>query len=523
MLALFGTATYAQDRPADAIGEGYYLLYNVGKNGWFGKGNGWGTQASIVPESASLAVEAKLVNGKYFLRTGVNGNNYGLEHLDGGTVYTDQSRNKQSTWTFTKVGDDNGPVYNIISADNHGGGAGAILGANADGTIVGPVQDGSSDFAKWKVIKLQDGAYVADLKDQMMSATSGTAIDVTRLILNQNFGYFSNIFWTMNAGNQNMHGGAADNHCAESWQSTFTMSQDIAVPNGTYVIKAQAALTDYTNAYDGKDYPVVYGNDASAPFCNMDPADRGTSMTQLSGSFSAGKYEVSPVKVLVSNGKLTLGVRGTRTNTWCIWDNFRLEYQGMAPVLKNLIDKANELMPTLNETNAAELQKAIDAAQAVYDNASSTNAEIEAAIEALQEAYNTADAENIAKKKAIEVLNNVPYVLFPEDFKWALEDGEKYNKLTGEQKMDLDRDFKVYKNNNGKYQLASRVAVLALVKLLEYADADEKTKKAIKARMDELGIEGYDEMLADAITKYTRLVVETHGVGAALAEQNDPN
>ena len=523
MLALFGTATYAQDRPADAIGEGYYLLYNVGKNGWFGKGNGWGTQASIVPESASLAVEAKLVNGKYFLRTGVNGNNFGLEHLGDGTVYTDQSRNKQSTWTITKVGDDNGPVYNIVSADNHGGGAGAILGANADGTIVGPVQDGSSDFAKWKVIKLQDGAYVADLKDQMMSATSGTAIDVTRLILNQNFGYFSNIFWTMNAGNQNMHGGAGDNHCAESWQSTFTMSQDIAVPNGTYVIKAQAALTDYTNAYDGKEYPVVYANDASVPFCDMEPADRGTSMTQLSGSFSAGKYEVSPLKVLVSNGKLTLGVRGTRTNTWCIWDNFRLEYQGMAPVLKNLIDKANELMPTLNETNAAELQKAIDAAQAVYDNASSTNAEIEAAIEALQEAYNTADAENIAKKKAIEVLNNVPYVLFPEDFKWALEDGDKYDKLTGEQKMDLDRDFKVYKNNNGKYQLASRLAVAALVKLLEYADADENTKKAIKARLDKMGIEGYDEMLADALTTYTRLVVETHGVGAALAEQNDPN
>lgn len=523
MLALFGTATYAQDRPTDAIGEGYYLLYNVGKDGWFGKGNGWGTQASMLPESATLAVEAKLVNGKYFLRTGVNNNNFGLEHLNDGTVYTDQSRNKQSTWEFKQVGDDNGPVYNIISGENHGGGAGAFLCANADNTILGTGQDGSSDFAKWKVIKLQDGAYAAEIKDQMMSAPSGTVIDATRLILNQNFGYFSNIFWTMNAGNQNMHGGAADNHCAESWQSTFTMSQDIAVPNGSYVIKAQAALTDYTNAYDGKDYPVVYANDASVPFCDMEPADRGTSMTKLSGSFSAGKYEVSPLKVLVTNGKLTLGVKGTRTNTWCIWDNFRMEYQGMAPLLKDLLDKANELMPTLNETNAAELQKAIDAAQAVYDNAGSTNAEIEAAMEALQDAYDTADAENIAKKKAIEVLNNVPYVLFPKDFKWALEDGDKYDKLTGEQKMDLDRDFKVYKNNNGKYQLASRVAVLALVKLLEYADADEKTKETIKARMDELGIEGYDEMLADAITTYTRLVVETHGVGAALGEQGDPN
>lgn len=518
MLALVGMVSYAQSWTADEIGEGYYLLYNVGAKQYFTKGNGWGTQASIATaeRGKSVAFEVKLVGGKYFLRTGINGTNNGLEHLAGGTVYTDQSRGKQSTWEFKQVGDDNGPVYNIVSADNHGGGAGAYLEANSGNTIVGPGQDGSSDYAKWKVLNLTDQA---DLLEAMDAANPSSPVDATALILDADFSYTDIKFWTMQAGNQNLCGGTDANPCAESWRSSFTLSQVLQVPNGVYKLQAQAAMTDYAGT--GADLPVVYANDVQAVFPQMKEGEN--SMSWMSDQFTKGMYEVNPLTVKVQNGSLTVGVKGTRNDTWCIWDNFRLEYQGMAPLLKDLLDKANELMPTLNETNAAELKKAIDAAQAVYDNASSTNSEIEAAMEALQDAYNTADAENIAKKKAIEVLNNVPYVLFPKDFKWALEDGEKYDKLTGEQKMDLDRDFKVYKNNNGKYQLASRVAVLALVKLLEYADADENTKKAIKARMDELGIEGYDEMLADAITTYTRLVVETHGVGAALGEQGDPN
>ena len=106
------------------------------------------------------------------------------------------------------------------------------------------------------------------------------------------------------------------------------MSQTISIPNGYYRLRAQAALTDYTGAYDGANYPVVYAADQTTPFQEMQGDDRGSSMTRLSSSFSAHKYYTAWIPVTVTSGSLTIGVKGTRTNTWCIWDNFQLEYLG---------------------------------------------------------------------------------------------------------------------------------------------------------------------------------------------------
>ena len=60
----------------------------------------------------------------------------------------------------------------------------------------------------------------------------------------------------------------------------------------------------------------------------MVEGDRETSMTQLSRAFNAGSYVVGPIEVTVTDGKLTVGVKGTRNDTWCIWDNFQLKYLG---------------------------------------------------------------------------------------------------------------------------------------------------------------------------------------------------
>lgn len=518
LLFFSGSSVFAADAVGSEVGAGTYYLYNVGTGKWFVGANSWGTHASI-SANPELGLTLALSNGAYTMDTKLS--NGGNSHYLNG-VWCDGAAQE---WTFSSAGVPGLNAYYISNPE------GRLSAETSSTNLVLASQSGSN--AMWVLFSAED------LKAEMAKATADKPVPATFFIQCSNFGRNDtrSSAWTMDANNKNLSGGANENRCAESWRSAFTLSQKLSVPNGKYLLKAQAALTEYTAT--GADLPVIYANDVTSVFPKMTEGEN--SMAGMSDQFSKGMYEVEPVQVEVTDGVLTIGAKGTRTDTWCIWDNFRLDYLGgeeaaegvvfydAIPVLiskkelSDLIAKANELMPTLNETNAAELQKAIDAAKAVLDNEKATADEINQAIEDLQDAYNTADAENIAKKKAIEVLNNVPYVLFPEDFKWALEDGEKYDKLTGEQKMDLDRDFKVYKNNNGKYQLASRVAVLALVKLLEYADADENTKKAIKARMDELGIEGYDEMLADAITTYTRLVVETHGVGAALGEQGDPN
>ena len=324
LAAVFSLGLSAQSWTADEVGEGPSLLYNVGTGQYFSRGNGWGTQASINPLKGALAVDIALVDGKYFLRTGLANSEYGLENLNGGTIYTDQSRGKKSTWTFELVGDDNGPVYNIISADNHGGGDGAYLTAEGgESTIIGPGTDGSLDNAKWKVFSIT--AERERILEAMADATESNPVDATLLIDDADFNL--SLFqgsWKMEASNQNLNGGEWSNPCAESWKATFTLSQTINVPNGVYKLRAQAALTDYTGS--GENWPVVYVNDEKVSFQEM--TDGENSMSTMSGKFAEGKYYTDYMEVVVTDGKLTFGTKGTRTDTWCIWDNFELQYLG---------------------------------------------------------------------------------------------------------------------------------------------------------------------------------------------------
>ena len=345
----------AQSWTASEVGAGNFMLYNVGTGQYLTRGNGWGTQASITTAATAgngFAVELIAVGDNFRIRTGIANDAYGLEHLSGGTVYTDQARGENSTWTFTQVGTDNGPVYNIVSADNHGGGAGAYLTAEGgSSTIVGPGTDGTAANAKWKLMAIPAQPIGMD------AASDANPVDATSLIVNANFSFPAILkvnSWTMVSGNYNACGGAADNPCAESWRAAFTLSQTLSVPNGIYEVTAQAALTDYAELYDGANYPVVYANDVTAVFNEMEETDRGTSMTQLSGSFTAGKYVVGPIRVVVTNGSLTIGVRGTRTDTWCIWDNFKLTYKGLdLSELRAALQAQIDAVPALEGTTTA--------------------------------------------------------------------------------------------------------------------------------------------------------------------------
>ena len=152
---LFGMSAYAQSWTGSYVGEGEYYLYNVGKAQFFTKGNGWGTQASTTSDFNGALIEQLIPEGSYYVLRPLAGvfsdSSWGLEHLSGGTVYTDQSRGKLSTWEFVQNGTygNGSPLYNIISQENHGGGAGAYLTANAENTIVGPGTDSETDYAKW--------------------------------------------------------------------------------------------------------------------------------------------------------------------------------------------------------------------------------------------------------------------------------------------------------------------------------------------------------------------------------------
>lgn len=381
-LTLGWTNVSAQTWTADEVGEGYYLLYNVGTSQYFTRGNGWGTQASI-SVSNPLAVELILLDGKYKIRTGINGQNNGLENLSGGTVYVDQSREKNSTWELEQVGTDNGPIYTIKSADNHGGSSGAFLTAEGgSSTVVGPGTDGTIDNAQWKMLSLAKNATINGVEN----ASETNPVDVSIWIKNNNFSYTITQPWTMVASNQNLCGGDVTNLVAESWRSTFTLSQTISVPNGQYKLRAQAAMTEYT--VTGNDLPVVYLNDATVPFNAMTEGE--DALSTISTNFAAGKYYTNYTDVVtVTSGSITVGVKGTRTDTWCTWDNFELQYLGaltdLTPYQEALAD-AVAAAQAVEGTIPAAVYQQIDAVVTANNKEWSTGDEYSAAIQAINNA-----------------------------------------------------------------------------------------------------------------------------------------
>jgi len=384
MLCIVGAlGLSAQTWTSSEVGEGYALLYNVGTGKYFTKGNGWGTQASAFDKGAAMVVELIAEGDNYRIRTAIANNEYGLEHLSGGTCYTDQSRNKKSTWTFTEVDTQNGPVYNIVSAENHGGGAGAYLTVvDTSNGIVGPGNDGSNANARWKIYLYADQqAKVQTMLDQ---ATEDAPVDASAYILNADFGSHLNMsdnFWKMSSSNYNCNGGDATNPCAESWCATFTLTQTANVPNG---------VTEYN--VTGNDMPVVYLNGATAPFVSMTNGEK--SMSLVSNQFTADKYWVETSTVTVTDGTLKFGVRGTRTDTWCVWDNFQLQYLGNLPLdlyAQTLAEVVANAENYAAETPAAMKQAIADAVE-TYNQAWTTAEEYSAAIKGINDAIAAANA-----------------------------------------------------------------------------------------------------------------------------------
>ena len=178
---------------------------------------------------------------------------------------------------------------------------------------------------------------------------------------------------------------AVSNSCAESWnQSSFDMYQIVkGAPVGCYEISVQGFYRELRganawNAYfyeDGsaKDEVTskayIYLNDAQTPLRNVfeegvphvaefygttdfyaDPNeeyDYPNAMNSSAIAFGAGMYESSAFGLVAQKGDvMRIGVKGytnTGNDSWAIWDNFRLTYQGfnakiIKPVLQNKVD-----------------------------------------------------------------------------------------------------------------------------------------------------------------------------------------
>ena len=401
--AMVSLGVNAQDWTASPVGAGTFMLYNVGAGQFFTKGNNWGTQASIASEG--LAVELVLVGNDVQIRAEGNNTFYGVEYLDSKTVFVDQSRNKVSTWQFIIVGTESDPVYNIVSADSHGGGAGTYLTAEGgSSTVVGGGSDGKSDFAKWKLKVVTDfEATRAAIIATMDAATLESPVDVTGLIGDANFDSSAlPIYWAMASSNKNLCGGASSNRCAESYKQPFTLTQTLFVPNGKYELTAQAATNGNLGAY-------IYANDKTSSFVAMTEGEG--SMNTVSASFTDGKYYVDPITVIVTDGKLTIGAKTDRNDSWYIWDNFQLKYYGidLSALKDNLAEKV-AAAAALENTIPTAAYTALNNVVTEYNKTYTTAEAYETAIGKIEEAVTS--AKNLVDPYAA-------YKLIPADATFA--------------------------------------------------------------------------------------------------------
>lgn len=393
MLCIVGALGF--NAQAQGPSNGDYYLQNVSSGLYLGGENSWGTQAAVCEQGVVFTLTS---NGSTYsiLHTGVTVTNKYL----GSNLYTDST---DPGWTIEAVSGEEG-VYAISTGGQYlaqSTTAGAYTGYTCE--LVGSI----TDAAKWYILTRDEA--IAKLS----AASETSPMSATFLIKNPGFNRnVSTANWTMVASNQNLSGGDDGNRCAESWRATFTLSQTISVPNGKYQLRAQAALTEYT--VTGADFPVVYINDGtsanevSSPFKTMQNGE--TSMATMSTQFTNGNYFTDWTDVItVTGGSITIGVRGTRTDTWCIWDNFQLRYlgaldlSGLATVLQEAVDAGKALTDPMNQDVEATLTTAIS----TYDDVTYDNAEdYQAAIDEVTAAVNAARTSiaNYAAYAAYETL-----------------------------------------------------------------------------------------------------------------------
>ena len=304
----------AEDTPA-TLATGKYYLKNVGSGLFWGAGNDWGTRGSLLKHAEYVTLIAQ-GNGIYQMETQVS--NGGTAYYFEGD-YMDNANPMNLSINKTKTEG----IYTIADPNEN------LFGYDGTSTVLGKsIAEG--DNALWQIFSEDE------MKATLNDATADNGVDATFLIIDPNFGRNNRNVdaWTIESSNKNLSGGNNVNNCAEVYMSAFTLSQEVAVPNGKYVLTAQGAVTFHDNReikeYDGNGYPQITANDKVSDFKEMEVDDRLSSMGKMSEQFTAGMYAVEPITVYVTDGKLTIGAKSERADIWACWDNFELTYYGPA-------------------------------------------------------------------------------------------------------------------------------------------------------------------------------------------------
>ena len=380
---------------------GTFYLYQVETGLWLQNnnrvGDSWTTRAEVDKYGFDVEI-IKLQDGGYQLNPkfghnhSINGHNF---YLDTGDAVT--------TWILeptTVAGVSN--TYKIHTPDEH------YLNVNDEGFL--------DDFGwseNWQLVTFEQR--MEDLK----TATKANPKDATWLIGGHDFAnQDERNQWDVIQEGDGVYAQGGDgivhaNRAVECWKKTkFSLTKTITgLPNGTYEFKLQGFYRDGPETQIGAKRDAgeeviratFFLNDVSRPFksilesgvteedldCYAVPQGGvyipgnsvpGNALDRASNCFFRGGYWNDPVRVVVSDGTLTIGMQkiGGGDDDWLVFDSFTLTYLG------------NEIDIDEVKTN---LQAALDEASS-YDGL--TVGVLANAIAEAQAAINGSDATAIA-------------------------------------------------------------------------------------------------------------------------------
>lgn len=377
---------------------GTFYLYQVETGKWLQNNQDnpsyWTTRAELGKYGIDIEIIAQdggyRLNPKFGHNHSINSPGLG----DGPAFYLDTNQ-PQTVWSITPIeGKTN--VYTISADDGQ-----HFLNANDEGWI--------DDFGfnqEWQLITYEQRL------EEMKTATKENPKDATWLLGGHDFANQDEraSLWKMTqegAGNA-VTGGDGIVHANRAWEcwkkTKFQLSRTFeGLPNGTYEFKLQGFYRDGSEVNIGSKREAgeevirasLFLNDVSRPFKSiMDsgvteedldsyavpqggvyiPGNSvpGNALDRASNCFFKGGYWSEPVKVVVSNGTLTVGMQkiGGGDDDWMVFDNFTLTYLGeeidLGPIKENLQTAINEATAYEGIT-VAVLTNALSAAQALLD------------------------------------------------------------------------------------------------------------------------------------------------------------
>ena len=358
-------------------------------------GNAWGTHGIVNNAGLDLDVTYNTASKDYYIDTRIS--NGGDNHYLGSGLYMDAPA---FGWKIEEV--TNG--FNIYAMFD---GVKKYVSAAADGNLVL-----SENPYPWIFIHISNwNSVMKDVHESILNAaTVENPADATFLLKDANFNR-NDLRWeawtvSKDCGNKNLGGGCSEtngNGCAESYKSTFTISQIAeGAPKGIYAVTAQGF---YRQEVEG-DFalPYFFANDEKANFLLRTGTEN--SMTDAGVSFTNGLYTIDPIYVEVAeNGTLTVGTKSETDKLWCIWDNFKLTYYGAnatmdevknGAIVKELADLRAKAQNMLADIEVDAVKNAINDALTATADVTGADA-INAAIATMKAAIEKGEASIIAK------------------------------------------------------------------------------------------------------------------------------